>query len=223
MGEKLKSTLLVTIHRRPENSQLGIQFVQKWLRKRPYALCKSNRGLGDLQLCYSLIGPLLFKIFEKNSFKQGQAKFKSGQPRPHVRRQARRRRRAPTCATAVPGTLAEAGLDPPVRAPWTPPLAPHRHPRPVSWPHVSRALWPRRADQAAGRPLASLPYPPYVAAVTVPMPLLGLQVGEREPPCKRRSPIKGSKPISRVSRAGTAAGAIDADVEFHLPTLDTTA
>jgi hypothetical protein len=51
MGEKLKSTLLVTVHQRLENSQLGIQFVQKWLRKRPYALNQSCRGIGDLQLC----------------------------------------------------------------------------------------------------------------------------------------------------------------------------
>jgi hypothetical protein len=50
-GEKCKSTLEVTIHRRPENSQLGTQFVQKWWRKRPYALYNSCRGIGDLQLC----------------------------------------------------------------------------------------------------------------------------------------------------------------------------
>jgi hypothetical protein len=71
MGEKLKSTLLVTIHRRPENSQLGIQFVQKRLRKRPYALCESCRGPRDLQLCYSLLGPHLFNFLEICSVKQG--------------------------------------------------------------------------------------------------------------------------------------------------------
>jgi hypothetical protein len=64
MGEKLKSTLEVTIHRRPENSQLGIQFVQKWLRKGPYALCESDRGLGDLQLCLLHLGALQLKFFE---------------------------------------------------------------------------------------------------------------------------------------------------------------
>jgi hypothetical protein len=64
MGEKLKSTLLVTVHRRPENSQLGIKFVHKWLRKRPYALYQSCRGIGDLQLCYSLLGSLLLKNLE---------------------------------------------------------------------------------------------------------------------------------------------------------------
>jgi hypothetical protein len=51
IGEKCQSTLLVTIPRRPENSQLGIQFVHKWLRKRPYAFYESCRGIGDLQLC----------------------------------------------------------------------------------------------------------------------------------------------------------------------------
>jgi hypothetical protein len=65
MGEKLKSTLLVTIHQRPENSQVGMHFVHKWLRNRPYAFYESCRGLGDLQLCYSPLGPLLFKNLEK--------------------------------------------------------------------------------------------------------------------------------------------------------------
>jgi hypothetical protein len=35
IGEKLKSTLLVTIHRRTKNCQLGMQFVRKWWRKTP--------------------------------------------------------------------------------------------------------------------------------------------------------------------------------------------
>jgi hypothetical protein len=43
-GEKCKSMPEVTIHRRPEIGHLGIQFVHKWLRKTPYALCKSCRG-----------------------------------------------------------------------------------------------------------------------------------------------------------------------------------
>jgi hypothetical protein len=64
IGEKGKSTPRITIHRRPENSQLGIQIVHKWLRKRPYAFYESCRGLGDLQLCYSPLGPLLFKNLE---------------------------------------------------------------------------------------------------------------------------------------------------------------
>jgi hypothetical protein len=64
IGEKCKSTPRITIHRHPENSQLGIQIVHKWLRKRPYAFYESCRGLGDLQLCYSPLGPLLFKNLE---------------------------------------------------------------------------------------------------------------------------------------------------------------
>jgi hypothetical protein len=65
----------------------------------------------------------------------------------------------------MPGSHAEAGLGPPVRTPWTPPLAPHRHPHPVPWTHVSRVPWPCRADQATGRPLASRTYPPHVVVV----------------------------------------------------------
>jgi hypothetical protein len=53
MREKAWSTPKVTVHRRPENSQIGMQFVHNWLRKSPYALCKSRRGMLDLQLSYS--------------------------------------------------------------------------------------------------------------------------------------------------------------------------
>jgi hypothetical protein len=41
MREKAWSTLVVTVHRCPENSQDGMHFVHNWLRKRPYALGKS--------------------------------------------------------------------------------------------------------------------------------------------------------------------------------------
>jgi hypothetical protein len=58
IGEKLKSTLLVTIHWRTENCQLGMQFVRKWWRKTPYSLSRSCRGLSDLQLSYRLLGTL---------------------------------------------------------------------------------------------------------------------------------------------------------------------
>jgi hypothetical protein len=58
MREKAWSTLVVTVHRRPENCQLGMQFVHNWLRKRPYALCKSCRGILDLQLSYLHLGAL---------------------------------------------------------------------------------------------------------------------------------------------------------------------
>jgi hypothetical protein len=58
MREKAWSTLIETIHRRPGNCQLGMQFVHNWLTKRPYALYKSCRGILDLQLSYSNIGAL---------------------------------------------------------------------------------------------------------------------------------------------------------------------
>jgi hypothetical protein len=51
IGEKCRSTPVGTIHWSREFLHIGIQFVQNWLRKRPYALCESGRGLGDLQLC----------------------------------------------------------------------------------------------------------------------------------------------------------------------------
>jgi hypothetical protein len=51
IGEKFKSTLVSTIHWSREILHLGIQFVQKLLRKRLDALGESGRGLGDLQLC----------------------------------------------------------------------------------------------------------------------------------------------------------------------------
>jgi hypothetical protein len=35
----------------PENSYVGIQIVHNWLRKIPYTICGSCRGMGDLQLC----------------------------------------------------------------------------------------------------------------------------------------------------------------------------
>jgi hypothetical protein len=63
-GEKCKSTPRVTIHRRPEISDLGMQIVQKRWRERPYALSKSCRGMQDLQLSYYPLGPLLLKNFE---------------------------------------------------------------------------------------------------------------------------------------------------------------
>jgi hypothetical protein len=49
IGENFKSAVIV--HWSREILQLGIQFVQKLLTKRLYALCESGRGLGDLQLC----------------------------------------------------------------------------------------------------------------------------------------------------------------------------
>jgi hypothetical protein len=64
IGDKCKSTPRITIQRCLENIQLGIQTVHKWLRKRSHAFYESCRGLGDLQLYYSPLGPLLFKNLE---------------------------------------------------------------------------------------------------------------------------------------------------------------
>jgi hypothetical protein len=70
MREKSWSTHMVTIHRRQENLHVGMPFVHNWLRKRPYTLCRSCRGMGDLQLCYLGIGQQLLRNFEKNPSKQ---------------------------------------------------------------------------------------------------------------------------------------------------------
>jgi hypothetical protein len=57
--------------------------------KRPYTLCRSCSGIGDLQLCYSPLRPLLLKNLEQNAVEQGQVSyFKSAAP--HVRAHARR-------------------------------------------------------------------------------------------------------------------------------------
>jgi hypothetical protein len=101
-----------------------------------------------------------------------------------------------------------------------PPLAPHRLPPPLTLRHAPRG---RARQPCRRRPLASLPYPPHIAAVTAPILLLGLHIGDHKPPCKRRPPIKGSKPVPPASRAGPAAGTTNADVELHLPTPITTA
>jgi hypothetical protein len=62
MCEKCKSTLLGTIHRCPEISELGMPFVHKRWRKRPYAFYVSCRAMQDLQLWYSNVGPLQFNF-----------------------------------------------------------------------------------------------------------------------------------------------------------------
>jgi hypothetical protein len=74
----------------PRNSASWHEIMHKWLRKTPYALCKSCRGMGDLQLSYSSLGPLLFQNLEKITFEQGQIKFKIESPVPHARRRPRR-------------------------------------------------------------------------------------------------------------------------------------
>jgi hypothetical protein len=69
MREKSWSMPRVTIHQRLEICHLGMHFVHKWLRKTPYALCRSCRGMLDLQLSYSNLGALQFNFLEKTTVK----------------------------------------------------------------------------------------------------------------------------------------------------------
>jgi hypothetical protein len=71
IGEKFKSTRATTIHWSREILHLGMQIVQKLLRKRLDALCESVRGLVDLQLCCWWFGPLTLKNFEQKAVRQG--------------------------------------------------------------------------------------------------------------------------------------------------------
>jgi hypothetical protein len=75
LREKAWSTLVLTIHRRLENSNLGMQFVQKRWRNGHHALRKSCRGSRDLQLWYSNVCPLQFNFLEKNLVKVCQSKL----------------------------------------------------------------------------------------------------------------------------------------------------
>jgi hypothetical protein len=147
IGEKCKSMPRVTIHRRPENNQLGMQFVQRWLRKTIYGLCRSRRGLGDLQLCYSPVGPLLLKNLKQNTIEQGQVEFfKTAVPRvrAHVRRCARGHASSRCRSTGHNRrcTAATAG-----------PTAP---PKPSS-PRVPHSQ-AEQTDLAAAQPMAAPPY-----------------------------------------------------------------
>jgi hypothetical protein len=73
--EKAWSTPRVTIHGRPEICHLGMHFVHKLLRKRPYTLCNSCRGMLDLPLSYSNFCALPFKFLEKNPGQSRQAEL----------------------------------------------------------------------------------------------------------------------------------------------------
>jgi hypothetical protein len=132
MGEKCRSTPQVTIHWRQEICHLGMQFVHKWLRKKPYVLCESCRGSGDLQLCYSLPGPLLFNFLEFWSVKQGYLNTFLAPSAPE--RAARRR---------APGRV------PP---PQTPPWARHGRRGPTG-------TTPARVGALDGAPTVSLSHP----------------------------------------------------------------
>jgi hypothetical protein len=142
---KMQVNARVPIHRRLENSQLGMQIVQKWLRKTIYGLCRSCRGLGDLQLCYSPFGPLLLKILEQNAVEQGQVKFfRTAAHR--VRAHARRRARGHASSRHRP-----TGHNRWSTATTTGPTAPHRRPHPNPRRHAFHILRP-------SKPMVAPPY-----------------------------------------------------------------
>jgi hypothetical protein len=112
MHEKAWSTLVVTVHRRPENSQVGMHFVHSWLRKRPYTLCKSCKGILDLQLSYSNLSALQFNFLEKTTVEQGHPEMISRRNallRDVARRQAPDRAPALLAGPRRRGTAATAG------------------------------------------------------------------------------------------------------------------
>jgi hypothetical protein len=76
IGEKSESMPVGTIHWGRRFLQLGIKFGHKWLRKRPYALCKSCRGWIGLQLLYLSFGSLQFKNLEKHGSNRAKRNFK---------------------------------------------------------------------------------------------------------------------------------------------------
>jgi hypothetical protein len=147
IGEKCKSMPRVTIHRRPENNQLGMQFVQRWLRKTIYGLRRSCRGLGDLQLCYSPVGPLLLKKLEQNAIEQGQVEFFK------TTGAARSRPRATSCAWPRQPTRRSTGHNRRCTAATAGPTAPPKPSSPCV-PH-SQA---EQTDLAAAQPMAAPPY-----------------------------------------------------------------
>jgi hypothetical protein len=154
MGEKCKSTPRVTIHRRPESSQLGMQFVNSWLRKRPYALSRSCRGSRDLQLSYYSLGPHMCQNVRKT--RSNSATLHCGGTRTRLD-SVRSRRRARPPVTAVPHHTARRGRPWPAGPRAVDPLASHRLPPPLQGRHAPCAPWPGRADRAA-RPTVPLSY-----------------------------------------------------------------
>jgi hypothetical protein len=186
MREKAWSMLVVTIHKRLENLHLGMQFVQKWLRKTPYALCKSCRGMLDLQLSYSNLGALQFNFLEKSAVKHGNPKIfpcRNALLRNVARRQAPDRAPAPLAGLRRRGLLPFAGpraVGPPV---------PNCLPGPLPLRHAPRTHGWRHADHAAARPLTSPPYrpctPPYS---TLHVAMLTCSLGIASAADKRRAP-----------------------------------
>jgi hypothetical protein len=67
--EKLAQRTVSPVHGHRLTFKVGNLFLQNLLRKTPYSLFESGRGLLDLQLSYSSVGKVLFKIFEIFEFK----------------------------------------------------------------------------------------------------------------------------------------------------------
>jgi hypothetical protein len=131
-----------------------MQFAQKWWRKRPYTLCRSCRGIGDLQLCYSPLGPLLLKNLKKNAVEQGQVNFYS-MPAPGVRARARRRARG----HARPHRRL-TGYDRRSTAATAGPKAFHRRSHPILHCHALHAHGPRETDpRRPANGVAAVPRP----------------------------------------------------------------
>jgi hypothetical protein len=109
MREKAWSTPRVTIHRRLEICHLGMHFVHK---KPSYALCRSCRGMLDLQLSYSNLGALQFNFLEKTAVEQGNPEMFlcwNALLRNVARWQAPDRTPAPLAGPRHRGTAATAG------------------------------------------------------------------------------------------------------------------
>jgi hypothetical protein len=112
-----------------------------------YDLCRSCRGLGDLQLFYSPVGPLLLKNLEQNAIEQGQVEFfkiAASRVRAHAWRRARGHTSPPRRPTGHNRrcTAATAG-----------PTAP---PKPSS-PRVPHSQ-AEQTNLAAAQPMAAPPY-----------------------------------------------------------------
>jgi hypothetical protein len=106
------------------------------LRKIPYALCRSCRGMLNLQLSYSNLGALQFNFLEKTTVEQGNPEMfprRNALLRDVARRRAPDRAPAPLAGPGRRGRLPSAGkriVGPPV---------PNRLPGPLPLRHTPRA------------------------------------------------------------------------------------
>jgi hypothetical protein len=73
IGGKLGKLSASPVHRNMVTFKVWQRFVQNPLRKILYGLCESCKGWWDLQLSYSPLCALLFKLFEKISVKRCQS------------------------------------------------------------------------------------------------------------------------------------------------------